>query len=126
MTDSVDEFFAGYPPQIEAISRHLRELVTEAMPDANETLYASQNHVGYSPTKSSYDQVCYICPLPKYVRLGFMFGAHLPNPEQLLVGEGKRLRHIKVYTLDEANNPALKFLLKAAWADVLPRVKKKL
>jgi hypothetical protein len=59
----------------------------------------------------------YICPLKDYVRLGFMFGTHLDDPEQLLVGEGKRLRHIKIGSLAEAGNPALRPLVEAAWAE---------
>jgi hypothetical protein len=33
------------------------------------------------------------------------------------VGEGKRLRHVKVRTLAEAGQPALKQLVHSAWAD---------
>jgi hypothetical protein len=49
------------------------------------------------------------------VNLGFFFGAHLIDPHHVLVGEGKRMRHIKVRSIKDASNPALAQLLKDAW-----------
>jgi hypothetical protein len=125
MQDSIEAFFAGYPPQVQSISRTLRAMVQNAMPQANEILFANQNHIAYSFSTSRRDTICYICPLKDYVRLGFMYGTHLPDAHQLLIGEGKRLRHIKVRTGEEAKNPALKHLVEAAWADALTHMKKK-
>ena len=118
MPDPIEEFFALYPPDVQAISRKLRAMVKSAMPpQANEVLFASQNHIGYSFTESMRDLICYICPMKDYVRLGFMFGTHLPDPDQMLQGTGKRLRHVKVRTLKDAGHPALERLVQAAWAD---------
>jgi hypothetical protein len=52
-----------------------------------------------------------------YVNFGFFFGAGLPDPEHLLVGEGKRMRHVKVRSVDEARNPALGKLITATWKE---------
>ncbi len=70
-------------------------------------------------------RIVYICPMKDYVRLGSMFGIHLPDPDQLLIGVGSRMRHIKVRTLKEASNPALKRLVKAAWKDAKTNMKLK-
>jgi hypothetical protein len=117
MPDPIETFLSTYPPQIQSISRTLRAIANATMPGANELLFASQNHFAYSTSQSAHHIIVYICPMKEYVRLGFMFGAGLPDPDQMLVGEGKRLRHVKVRTLDEANNPALRHLVEAAWAD---------
>jgi hypothetical protein len=58
-----------------------------------------------------------LAPMKDYVRLRFIWGGDLPGPERLLIGQGKRLRHIKAGRLNEAANRALKSLVKAAWAD---------
>jgi len=108
-------FSGGYPPEIQTISRKLRAMVNRVMPKANEILYAKDNHVGYSTTQSSRDRVVYICPMKNYVRLGFMRGTQLPDPDHILVGEGKWLRHVKVRSADEAGRPALERLVEAAW-----------
>jgi hypothetical protein len=51
------------------------------------------------------------------VNFGFFFGAHLPDPQHVLVGEGKRMRHVKVRSLEDASNPELEQLMKEAWKD---------
>ena len=125
MQDPIEAFLAGYPPEVQAISRILRAMVQSVMTQANELLFAKQNHVAYSFSKSRNDTISYICPMQNYARLGFMYGTHLADPHQLLIGEGKRLRHVKVRTNEEANNPVLKQLVEAAWADALTHMKKK-
>src|SRR5947209_20381876 len=99
-------------------------MVRSAMPEAHEMLFASQNHFAYSFKESRRDSIVYICPMQNYVRLGFMFGTHLDDTDQLLVGEGQRLRHIKVKTVEEANRPAVRRLVEEAWADALTHMKK--
>jgi hypothetical protein len=125
MQDPIEAFFAGYPPEVQSISRTLRAMVQDAMSQANEILFARQNHIAYSFSMSRRDTICYICPLKDYVRLGFMYGTHLSDPHKLLIGEGQRLRHVKVRTGEEAKNPALKQLVEEAWADAQTHMKKK-
>ena len=125
MSDQIEAFFAGYPPEVQATSRKLRAMVKSAMPRAHEVLFASQNHIGYGWSESRRDLICYICPMRDYVRLGFMFGTHLDDPEQLLVGTGKRLRHVKVRTVQEASHPALERLVETAWVDAQTHMKKR-
>ena len=121
---TIAEFLANYPDEIQSISRILRQVVQRAMPDANEILFASQNHIGYCTSDSMRDRVVYICPMKNYVRLGFMRGTQLADPQHLLVGEGKWLRHIKVRTLEVANNPALEALVRVAWIYAMSEMNK--
>jgi hypothetical protein len=46
---------------------------------------------------------------------GFFFGGPLPNSSGPLTGKGKRLRHVKVYNIEQSINPELKKLILAAW-----------
>jgi hypothetical protein len=121
MADAVEEFFARYAPDIQAVSQTLRTMVMSAMPEAIERLFASQDHVSYLSTQSARDELVYICPMKHYVRLGFYYGANLPDPQGLLVGEGKRLRHAKVRTREEAQNRALERLVESAWIEATER-----
>jgi hypothetical protein len=61
--------------------------------------------------------VCYIAPQAGYVNLGFFFGTHLPDPKNLLQGEGARMRHVKVKAVELARDPAIVQLVKEAWKD---------
>jgi hypothetical protein len=50
----------------------------------------------------------------KHVTFGFLRGTSLPDPAGLLEGTGKNLRHVKVKSLDDLRNPALRKLIEAA------------
>ena len=54
-----------------------------------------------------------LMPTKNGVSLGFMHGTSLPDPEKLLEGTGKNLRHVKLKTLEDIARPALRNLLKA-------------
>jgi len=95
----------------------LREMARNAMPDAQEIMY--HGAIGYSPTGAPYDRIVYIMASKNHVTLGFFFGSHLPDPRHLLEGEGKRMRHVKIRALEEADNPAIMNLLIAAHNDAL-------
>ncbi len=123
--DAFDEFLKSYPPEVQAVCQKLRGLVKSAGPEALELMYISQNHIAFSLEGSAKDQVVYLVPMNDYVRLGFYWGGNLPDPDRLLTGTGKRLRHVKVRTLDEADQPGLKGLIEAAWEDAGSRMKNK-
>ncbi len=113
--DETEGFLAGYPPEIQEISRALRQLILAAQPEAREILYASQNHFDYSLSGKARDGLIYLCPLHDYVRLGFYYGGGLADPAHLLIGEGKRLRHVKVRSIEEAQRPEVAALVREAW-----------
>jgi len=115
LVDVVKEFLSNYPDQIRMITEELRHMARRAMPRAREFLY--YDAVNYSLSDSPLERICYISPAQNQVTLGFLFGAHLDDQHHLLQGIGKRARHIKIRTLEEAKNPALKGLVKAAWND---------
>lgn len=114
MVDVVAEFLSSYPEDILAIIGKLRHMARKAMHGAHEFLY--YDTVTYSHSDSPLERVCYISPSESYVTFGFLFGASLEDQQHLLQGIGKRARHLKVKTLEEAENPALRELVKTAWA----------
>jgi hypothetical protein len=111
---SVEEYLSNLPPDLQAITRELVTVARKNMPGVHEFIY--HDAVGYSVNDSPFDRICYIAPQKKgYVNFGFFFGANLPDPKHLLIGEGKRLRHVKVRSMEEAKNPALGKLIAATW-----------
>jgi hypothetical protein len=115
LADVVEEFLSNFPDQIQMITKEVRRMARRAMPLAHEFLY--YDAVNYSLSDSPLERICYISPAQTQVTLGFLFGAHLDDERHLLRGIGKRARHIKIRTLEEAKNPALKELVKAAWVN---------
>jgi len=113
---SVEEWLADLAPDLRAITKQLRAGVQKNMPNAHEFIY--HDAIGYSVNDSPFDRICYIAPQKKgYVNFGFFFGAGLSDPTHLLIGEGKRLRHVKIRSVEEAKNPALAKLIAATWEE---------
>lgn len=116
MSDSkmITAHISTLDPSVRKIYKALRALARKAMPGAVETFY--HNAIGYGTGSSSFDRVCYIMEQEKgYVNFGFFFGADLPDPKGLIEGAGKRMRHVKVRTMEQVKDPALEELIKAAW-----------
>jgi hypothetical protein len=113
--DLIMEYVGQYPVETAAIIQRLRQVVKASVPGVEEIIY--HGALGYSPTGAPYDRIIYIWPAKQHVTLGFFFGTHLKDPRKLLEGEGARMRHVKVRTMTEADNSALKRLVVAAGAD---------
>jgi hypothetical protein len=111
---SVADWLAKLTPDVRAITKQLRAVARKNMPKAKEYIY--HDAIGYSVDHSPANRICYIAPQRKgYVNFGFFFGGTLHDPEKLLIGEGKRLRHVKIWSVAEAKNPALAKLIAATW-----------
>ncbi len=114
---------ARAPEAMREVAWALRRLVAKVMPDVTEVPWVRQGNVGYGvgPKKMS-EQFCYIMPASQHVNLGFYYGADLDDPQRLLEGAGKNLRHVKVRSVADAKALALERLLRQASVH-LPRRK---
>ena len=119
-TEPVRAWLENLPTEKKPSVEALRRLMGSVAPEAHEIIY--HNALGYGPTDSGFDRIVYVTIFETHVNLGFFFGGFLPDPEGLLVGSGKRMRHIKIRSLQESETPAIKSLLAHAWADGLERV----
>ncbi len=115
LVDSSDE--------MKQIAYGLRKLLAEVMPGIAEVPWSKQKIAGYGvgPKKMS-EHFCYLAPQKAHVNLGFNYGADLPDPEGLLEGTGKLMRHIKIRSLEEVKHPAIKQLIAEA-SKHLPKLK---
>ena len=91
------------------ISEELRKLIREALPEATESGHPTWHSIGYRHPKAGY--VCGIFPHKDSVDLVFEFGILLPDPHQVLWGDGKQTRYIPITTIDELNVVAIKQLI---------------
>jgi hypothetical protein len=110
-----EDILVNSKTQVAAIAHQLRGLIAEVYPEAIEVPRPNEHHVDYGVGANKLSEIFgYLCPLQEYIRLGFYYGASLPDPSGLLVGTGKRLRHIKIYSLSEVEGPEVRQLLEAA------------
>lgn len=64
----------------------------------------------------------YVGVFKAHINVGFFFGAELEDPEGLLEGTGKRMRHVKIKPGGELNSAALVALIGIAYADMKLRL----
>jgi hypothetical protein len=114
--DLIESILASYPPQLRANTQHLRTLVTRAVPQATETVQARHHYIAYSSSGRTHERIIYMCPVKGWMRLGFDFGGKLVDPYHRLEGDGERMRHGTVKTVEDARHPALEGLILSAWA----------
>lgn len=101
--------------ELHPIAIRLREIILELDPNACEVVRLGDRAAtfGIGPKKMS-EGYAYILPYRNYVNLGFYKGALLTDKSKLLDGTGKNMRHVKNYSIDDANRPEIKVLLKLA------------
>ena len=110
-----EDALANAAVPVQTLARRLREIIIDIYPEVVEVPWPHQGNIGYGvgPKKMS-EHFCYIGLQRERVNLGFFYGAGLPDPRGLLEGSGAKLRHVKVRSLEAAEDPALHALLQAA------------
>jgi hypothetical protein len=99
------------------IARRWFEALRRCGKDVREVLHDGQ------PTACVHGAAfAYVATFAAHVNVGFFQGAELPDPEGLLEGTGKFMRHVKVRPDRGVNAAALSALVDAAYADVRQRL----
>ncbi|PZU49013.1 MAG: hypothetical protein DI568_06365 [Sphingomonas sp.] len=102
-------------PAQEAVLRALRALAFELHPGLVEVSRPGDRAVswGWAAKKMS-EAYAYALPYRSHVNLGFYRGAALPDPDGLLRGTGKAMRHVQVRDIKDVAAPGLRALMLAA------------
>jgi hypothetical protein len=93
--------------QAEAVGR-LVGLVQQAAPEATSSIKWGQ------PVFESNGPFAYIRPAKAHVTLGFWRGTEIADPEKLLSGDGDRMAHMKITSLDQIDPKALAAMIENA------------
>jgi hypothetical protein len=114
---SVDAEFetllASSSAPIAATARALRSAVQDAIPSAVQTVDAPDRLLAFGTGPKLRDMLFAIIPHTGHVNLQLADGADLPNPGGLIEGTGKRVRHIKVRSVEVAGSPAVRAIIDA-------------
>jgi hypothetical protein len=104
--------------ELGAIAKHWFDVMRACGDDVRELL-----HDGH-PTACVADAAfAYVNAFKAHVNVGFFRGAELPDPNGLLEGTGKFMRHVKLRPEDEVDAAALLKLIKSAHTDMTRRLK---
>lgn len=106
-----------YGAAIEKLALAARKLILEEAPEANEfvyELYTIADHFSFTERPS--DAFVYTTTHAGWVNIGFNFGAMLADPEGLLEGDGKLIRHVRIAQAADLEAPGVRELVRAALA----------
>jgi Domain of unknown function (DU1801) len=73
--------------------------------------------MNYGFSERMKDQVVYIGVYATHINLGFYSGAQMDDPEGVLEGSGKQLRHIKIRSQADLGTPVIREYLRRAAPD---------
>jgi hypothetical protein len=93
----IGDILAGHSPQVIELVTTLRELVKQSTPELVEEPKRGWGNISYKKK----GLVCAITPQKTYATLFFYKGTRLTDPQGVLEGSGKALRHVKIRKPDD-------------------------
>jgi hypothetical protein len=108
-------FLTAYDRAIADLALALREIILEEAPGASESVYQVYTvAIWFGFSGKMKDAFCYITTHAKHINLGFPRGAALPDPNRVLDGEGKTMRHIQFKSRSDLERPLVRRYIRAA------------
>ena len=99
---------------MQEIAAIARAALKSALPNVQESADLPAKLVGYGYGPGYKNAVCNLILSQKEVKLGIVYGASLPDPNNLMTGAGKVHRHVPLRSPADVCRPGLKALLQAA------------
>ena len=114
-------FLEAYDRHISDLALALREIILQEAPDASESIYQVYTvAIWFGFSGKMKDMFCYIATNAGHVNLGFPRGASLPDPNRVLEGEGKTMRHIKFRSQRDVERPFVRRYIQTAMEKAAP------
>jgi hypothetical protein len=107
-----------HPGELGAIAKRWFDVIRSCGDDVRELLHDGQ------PTACVDDAAfAYVDAFTAHVNVGFFRGAELADPQGLLEGTGRFMRHAKLRPAESVDARALTGLIRTAYADIKRRLK---
>ena len=95
----------------------LRAVVLEEAPELSERIFRNHASALWFVVGPRMDEMAlYVAMASRHVNLGFCRGAALPDPDGVLEGSGRLMRHIKIRTERDLERPFVRPMIRAAAA----------
>jgi uncharacterized protein DUF1801 len=120
------KFLKPYPKDVQANALRLRDWLWDQYPGCNELIYDNYNALafGLSLSDTAGDAFVSIAVFSSSLNFGFNRGTEISDPKNLLIGNGKLYRYIKVTDLKDFPKAYAKKLVRAAYVNAKARYKK--
>ena len=111
---------AKFEPKNQKLIKSVRRALRKRFPTVNELVYDYSKSlvIGYSPNERGSDGVVAMSADANGVRLFFTHGVSLPDPQGILLGDGRQTRYIQIEASSVLLRPEVESLLIAALSKV--------
>jgi hypothetical protein len=111
-------FIGKYAPEVAAVAKAALVKMRKRLPGAIELVWDNYNAlaIAFGSSEKLADVVFSIALYPRWVSLFFKDGATLADPEKLLQGRGKAMRHIVLESAATLDRPGVRNLMVQARA----------
>jgi hypothetical protein len=113
-SDPAEPLLELQSPELRAVIQELRGVIGQTLPTLTERVHMGWKVIHYMAGSKMTSIVVAIDPQRNWANLMFADGALLQDPSGRLEGTGKKLRHVKVRTAEDAHSPELHALLEQA------------
>jgi hypothetical protein len=108
-----DENLATQSPVVQAAARELEAVIREELPEVVVEYDPGNGLLAFRRSMKMRDLLVALIPHAGWVNLQLADGALLPNPGGHIEGTGKRIRHIKVRSAEQAASAAVAAAIRA-------------
>jgi hypothetical protein len=112
----VAKLLAEHPAEQQAIEQALRASIRRELPDAIEQVDFGNKLIAFGRSMNMRGLLFALIAHKSWVNLQLADGAELPDPNGLIEGTGKRIRHIKIRSVADASSPAVVAAIQAQLA----------
>jgi hypothetical protein len=117
---AIEVWMRGHAGELGGIARRWFEVMRGCGEDVRELL-----HDGHPTACVGAAAFCYVNVFTAHVNVGFFLGAGLADPQGLLEGTGKFMRHVKLGPGRDIDAVALTQLIETAYTDMKTRLNTK-
>jgi hypothetical protein len=112
----LESFIDRYTPEIATLARACLKKMRAKLPGAVQLVYDNYNAlvVGFGPSERASEAIFSIALYPRWVTLFFLQGVSLPDPNKVLKGSGKVVRHTVLASATDLDKPAIRDLMTIA------------
>jgi hypothetical protein len=112
----LEVFLDKFTPEVATLARACLAKMRARLPGAVQLVYDNYNAlaIGFGPSERASEAIFSIVLYPRWVSLFFLHGAGLADPQRLLKGSGKVVRHVVLASAADVDLPAIRDLMTKA------------
>lgn len=114
MDNDLHDLLDGFDQEVQHLCMSVRARILEFVPDAREKVRRGYNSLAYGFDDSMNQEFASIVLHAGHVNLQLHRGTDLPDPEGLLEGTGKAMRHVKIRSVETVQSEDVRRLIESA------------